>query len=186
MIEETEQLVAPFPFFGGKRRAVELVWPRFGDVENYVEPFAGSLAMLLGAPDGNRTETVNDSNGFIVNFWRAIQADPESVAQWADWPVSEIDLEARHGWLVNRAERLRWSLQDPDYFDAKVAGWWCYGACAWIGSGWLTFSSFRRNIECPAHKKAHSGTPGFSIPTFWCSNATVHRTTPSPHQPTEP
>jgi hypothetical protein len=133
---ETNNLRAPFPYFGGKQRAVDLVWPRLGTVDNYVEPFCGSLAMLLGAPDGKRIETINDANGFVVNFWRAIQSDPESVAAWADWPVTEIDLEARHGWLVNRSERLRWSLQDPDYYDAKMAGWWVWGACAWIGSGW--------------------------------------------------
>lgn len=136
-MEETErQLTAPFPYFGGKRRAVELVWPYFGDVKNYVEPFCGSLAMLLGSPEGKKVETVNDVDGFVVNFWRAVQADPVAVAAWADWPVSEIDLEARHAWLVNRKKRLRWSLEDPDFYDAKTAGWWVWGACAWIGSGW--------------------------------------------------
>lgn len=25
---------------------------------------------------------------------------------------------------------------DPDYFDVKTAGWWVWGACAWIGTGW--------------------------------------------------
>jgi len=92
--------------------------------------------MLLGAPEERRIETVNDANGFLVNFWRAVKADPDQVAAWADWPVSEIDLEARHGWLVNRAERLRWSLHDPDFHDCKMAGWWVWGACAWIGGGW--------------------------------------------------
>ncbi len=30
---------SPFPYFGGKSRAASLVWPRFGAVKNYVEPF---------------------------------------------------------------------------------------------------------------------------------------------------
>src|SRR4051812_47029088 len=120
MNTDTEQLVAPFPYFGGKRAAIDLVWPQFGAVDNYVEPFCGSLAMLLGAPEGDRTETVNDVNGFVVNFWRAVKNDPTAVAKWADWPVTEIDLEARHGWLVNRGERLKWSLGDPDFYDAKI------------------------------------------------------------------
>jgi hypothetical protein len=25
---------------------------------------------------------------------------------------------------------------DPDFYDTKVAGRWCHGACCWIGSGW--------------------------------------------------
>jgi hypothetical protein len=26
--------------------------------------------------------------------------------------------------------------EDPEYFDAKIAGWWCWGQCCWIGGGW--------------------------------------------------
>ena len=129
-------LQAPFPYFGGKSRASETVWAAFGTVDNYVEAFAGSAAMLLNAPEGKRVETLNDADGFISNFWRSIAHDPDAVAYWADWPTNETDLFARHGWLVNRAERLKWSLEDPDYYDAKIAGWWCWGACNWIGSGW--------------------------------------------------
>ena len=129
---------APFPYFGGKSRAAPLVWSRFGDVDNYVEPFCGSAAMLLSAPEGQRTETINDLDGFVANFWRALSRDPDGVAHHADYPVIEADLEARHSWLVQRSERLRWSLQDPDFYDAKIAGWWVWGACAWIGSGWCS------------------------------------------------
>jgi hypothetical protein len=30
---------APFPWYGGKRKAAPLIWERFGDVGHYVEPF---------------------------------------------------------------------------------------------------------------------------------------------------
>jgi len=136
MNKKSPFLVAPFHYFGGKRRVAELVWARFGEVDNYVEPFCGSLAVLLKSPTITPTETVNDLNGFVTNFWLAIKADPESVAKWADWPVSEVDLEARHAWLISRGERLCWLLGDPDFHDSKVAGWWVWGQCAWIGSGW--------------------------------------------------
>ena len=43
-------IAAPFPYFGGKSLACETVWAALGDPENYVEPFAGSAAMLLGRP----------------------------------------------------------------------------------------------------------------------------------------
>ena len=130
-------LAAPFPYFGGKANACEQVWQAFGAVDNYVEPFAGSAAMLLGAPDGKRVATINDADGFVANFWRAIAHDPHGVAHHADWPCNEVDLFARHSWLVRQAQDLKDRLHgDPDYFDAKIAGWWCWGACNWIGSGW--------------------------------------------------
>ena len=36
-------------------------------------------------------------------------------------------------WMQEGAPRL---AEDPDWFDAKVAGWWVWGQCLWIGSGW--------------------------------------------------
>ena len=132
-------LAAPFPYFGGKSGACEQVWAAFGQIDNYVEPFAGSAAMLLGAPDGHRVETINDADGFVANFWRSVSQDPEATAHAADWPCNEVDLFARHSWLVRQAASLTERLHaDPDYFDAKIAGWWCWGACNWIGSGWCS------------------------------------------------
>jgi hypothetical protein len=134
-----QHIKAPFPYFGGKRRVAAEVWRRFGDVVNYVEPFAGSLAVLLGRPTPPRTETVNDADCYLSNFWRALRAEPEAVAEWADWPVIECDLEARHKWLVERTRKRELHDRmhnDPEFYDAKIAGWWVWGLCAWIGTGW--------------------------------------------------
>jgi site-specific DNA-adenine methylase len=131
-------LKAPFPYFGGKSRAADLIWSRLGDVGNYVEPFAGSLAVLLARPHEPRIETVNDRDVYISNFWRALRADAGKVAHYADWPVSECDLQARHKWLTNRAKFRERMLKEPRYFDAKVAGWWVWGISQWIGAGWCS------------------------------------------------
>ena len=132
-------LAAPFPYFGGKSLACETVWAAFGAVDNYVEPFCGSAAMILGAPEGKRVETINDADGFVANFWRAVSHDAEAVACYADWPTNEADLFARHSWLVRQREGLLDGLHsDPEWYDAKIAGWWCWGACNWIGSGWCS------------------------------------------------
>ena len=56
---------APFPWFGGKRRVASDVWAALGPVDNYVEPFAGSLAVLLARPDEPKTETVNDMDCYL-------------------------------------------------------------------------------------------------------------------------
>ena len=138
-VDAEETLKPPFPYFGGKARAVGIVWPRFGEVRNYVEPFCGSLAMLLGRPDPSGVETVNDADGLIANFWRATQHDPEAVAEHADNPVNENDLHARHAWLVGVKDSLQARLEgDPDYYDAKVAGWWVWGLSCWIGAGFCS------------------------------------------------
>jgi hypothetical protein len=40
---------------------------------------------------------------------------------------------------VNQRGELTARLQtDPEYYNAKAAGWWLWGACAWIGSGWAS------------------------------------------------
>ena len=70
------------------------------------------------------------------NFWRAVTADPDGVAAAADWPVNEADLHARHKWLVNQVEFRERMHTDPDFFDVKIAGWWVWGLCQWIGGGW--------------------------------------------------
>jgi site-specific DNA-adenine methylase len=159
----SDLLKAPFPWFGGKSRAAPIIWPRFGDVPNYVEPFAGSLATLLLRPHPPRTETVNDLDCYLANFWRAIACDPEGVAQAADWPVNEADLTARHRWLMAQScfrDRMR---AESDYFDSKVAGWWVWGLCAWIGSGWCVQ---RRNGNQP-EQIPHLGNAGRGIADYF-------------------
>lgn len=133
------ELKAPFPWFGGKRKVAAEVWQRFGTVTNYVEPFFGSGAVLLGRPHVKGTETINDLDGFVANFWRSVKLSPDAVAEWADNPVNENDLHARHVWLLQRKDTMRAQLEgDPDWHDAKIAGWWVWGICCWIGSGWCS------------------------------------------------
>lgn len=143
---------APFPWFGGKRRVAPIVWARFGDIKNYVEPFFGSGAVLLGRHDFDAgdppLETVNDKDGFVSNFWRAVQAAPDEVAHYADWPVNENDLHARHAWLTERRAELVERLEgNPDYCDAKIAGWWVWGMACWIGGRFCSGEGPWRRVE---------------------------------------
>ena len=130
-----DQLTAPFPYWGGKRRAAPEVWRRFGKVTTYIEPFGGTLAVLLACPFGPRPrEVVNDVDGFIPNFWRAIRDNPEAVAYFADWPTSHLDLIARKSycldWLPTLQARL---MSDPLYYDAEIAGYWVWAVSNDIG-----------------------------------------------------
>lgn len=146
-------LRAPFPWYGGKSLAAPLLWRAFGNVPNYVEPFAGSLAVLLARPHAPKVETVNDKDGLIANFWRAVAADPDAVAEHADWPVSEVDLHARHQWLVGQIPLVEQLIADPTWYDAKIAGWWVWGICTWIGGGW-----------CSKDERLWRATPKLSSP----------------------
>jgi len=130
----------PFPYFGGKSRIAALVWDRFGRIDNYVEPFLGSAAMLMLRPAPiTGTETANDLDGFVSNFWRALQADPDQVAEHADYPVLECDLHARHAWLVERKKSMQAQLEgNSEWYDAKIAGWWVWGMACWIGRGFCS------------------------------------------------
>lgn len=135
------EIKTPFPYFGGKARVAPLVWQLLGDVPNYVEPFCGSAAVLLARPAEHKggTETINDADGFVSNFWRATKYAPQEVAEYADWPAIETDLHARHAWLVGQRESMTEQLEgDPEWFDAKIAGWWVWGMALWIGSGFCS------------------------------------------------
>ena len=110
--------------FGGKSRLAPAIWQRLGNPVVYVEPFAGSLACLLARPDGaGQREIVCDLDGGISNFWRAVTAEPDLVAAWADYPTFHADLTARHKWLrAWFAEHSAELSADPHFYCAKVAG----------------------------------------------------------------
>ena len=126
-------------YFGGKSAVAAQVWRALGQPKHYIEPFFGSGAVLLLRPyyqPGKHIETVCDKDGFVANVWRAIQADPDEVAKWCDWPVNHADLSARKRRLIANEDRLLENLiADDEWFDAKLAGYWIWAASCWIGSG---------------------------------------------------
>lgn len=131
------ELLAPFPAFGGKRDVAPVIWKAFGSPKQYIEPCCFSAAVLLQAPAPASLEVIGDANGFVANFWRSVVHQYDAVAHAADYPVSHVDLGGRHKWLMDQRDRLESELQDPNWpGDPKVAGWWLWGQCCWIGSGW--------------------------------------------------
>jgi len=132
-------LKAPFPYFGGKGLITHIVWEYLGDPKQYIEPFCGSAAMLLSRPQTRHKkmyEIINDADGFVSNVWRAIKLAPDEVAKWCDWPINHADLVARKSELLKNEEKLLENLcKDPEWCDAKLAGYWVWAASCWIGSG---------------------------------------------------
>jgi DNA adenine methylase len=68
----------PVPYYGGKQTIAEQIISFFPDHGHYVEPFAGSLAVLL-AKRPSRMETVNDLDGDLVTFWRVLRDRPQDL-----------------------------------------------------------------------------------------------------------
>lgn len=151
----------PFIWFGGKSAVADVVWRAMGaDVGNYVEPFFGSGAAMMLRPGGSNggIETINDADGFVANFWRAVKHDPDAVAEHADNPVNECDLHARHIWLVGQRESLTERLMgDPCFYDAKIAGWWVWGVNCWIGGGWCSGRGPWTSVDGVFQKSGNAG-----------------------------
>jgi len=148
-----ELLIAPFPYFGGKSQVADMVWQALGDVAHYIEPFFGSGAVLLKRPNFDpvkHTETINDKDAYVANVWRALKLDPDKTAYYADWPVNHADLIARRKRLLEAKEFLFEKIvEDEDFFDAKIAGYWIWAASCWIGDGLTT--NFRTGIPFIGH-----------------------------------
>jgi len=68
----------PLPYFGGKTTLAPLIAALLPDHRHYVEPFAGSLAVLLAKPPSPH-ETVNDLDAALMTFWRVLRDQPEDL-----------------------------------------------------------------------------------------------------------
>lgn len=70
----------PMAYYGGKTRLAVKIAALLPRHEHYVEPFAGSLAVLL-AKRPSRMETVNDLDHLLMTFWRVLRDKPEQLAR---------------------------------------------------------------------------------------------------------
>lgn len=74
----TAQMKPPMPYFGGKNTLAAAIVELLPAHDHYVEPFAGSLAVLLAKPV-SMIETVNDLDQAIVTFWRVLRDRPDDL-----------------------------------------------------------------------------------------------------------
>jgi DNA adenine methylase len=70
----------PMAYFGGKTKLARRIAARLPAHEHYVEPFCGSLAVLLAKAPA-RIETVSDLDGDLVTFWRVLREQPAQLAR---------------------------------------------------------------------------------------------------------
>ena len=119
----------PFTYFGGKTAIADRIADMLPPHEHYIEPFAGSLAVLLAKPQ-SQMETVNDLDGDLMNFWRVLRERPADLQRaCALTPHSRSEYMACYEPATNDLERARrvWvNLTQGRGGQMKRTGWRFY------------------------------------------------------------
>lgn len=89
-------LSPPFAYYGGKTSIAQQIVDLLPEHRHYVEPFAGSLSVLLAKPRA-QFETVNDLDEDLVTFWRVLRDRGDELATvCALTPHSRAEHEASY------------------------------------------------------------------------------------------
>src|SRR6266508_5596067 len=70
----------PFAYYGGKTTLADRIVELLPAHRHYIEPFAGSLAVLLAKPPA-LFETVNDLDQQVMTFWRVLRDRGRDLAR---------------------------------------------------------------------------------------------------------
>ncbi|MEO3852766.1 DNA adenine methylase [Streptomyces sp. B8F3] len=116
----------PFSYFGGKTRLAPAIAAHLPAHQHYIEPFAGSLAVLLAKPPAP-AETVNDLDQRVITFWRVLRDHPAQLARaCALTPHARADYETAHepaDTELEQARRVWVALTQSRSGGLKPTGW---------------------------------------------------------------
>ena len=116
----------PLTYYGGKQQLAHRLVALMPKHRVYFEPFAGGAAVLFAKPRCER-ETLNDLDGQVVRFWRALRDRPDELARAialtpysrAEWEDCRADVDVDDD--VEAARRfLVWIDQS---FSREGTGW---------------------------------------------------------------
>jgi DNA adenine methylase len=127
---DRQRLKPPFAYYGGKTTLAPVIADLLPKHEHYVEPFAGSLAVLL-AKSRASWETVNDLDGDLTTFWRVLRDRPLELARLAmltphsrgEYATSTGDLAEMDD--LERARLVWMRLSQSRSNSMKPTGWRC-------------------------------------------------------------
>jgi DNA adenine methylase len=119
----------PFAYYGGKSRLAPRIVELLPPHDHYVEPFAGSMAVLL-AKRPSLLETVNDIDGELMLFWRILRDRPADLARvCALTPhgraehIAARDLDGAGDDDLERARRVWVLLSQGRTGTMRITGW---------------------------------------------------------------
>ena len=121
------QIKPPFSYYGGKTTLATDIADLLPPHEHYVEPFAGSLAVLLAKTPAPQ-ETVNDLDAKLVTFWRVLRDRPDDLWRACSLtPHAREELSAAQEDATDKVEQARrvWvTLTQSRSHTVKATGWW--------------------------------------------------------------
>lgn len=132
---------------GAKNRIAGWICSHIPEHDVYLEPYAGSLAVLLNK-EPCHIETVNDLNDEVVNYFRVLRDSPGKLQSLVSLtPYSRAEYEKAYEYTDNEIERA-WRF--------CVRCWMGFGNSDVYRNGFK--SGQQRNSPNPA--KAWAGLPG--------------------------
>jgi DNA adenine methylase len=121
-------LAPPFSWYGGKRYMLKHLLPLLPKHRQYVEPFFGS-GRLFFAKEPALVETINDLDGGVIGFFRALRDNPEEMERLASLTP----------WSRQFYNECRMTWQQEEDPTRRAWMWWVVAEqsrCGKFGSGW--------------------------------------------------
>jgi DNA adenine methylase len=161
----TARLTPPLKWHGGKNYLAVKITALLPPHRNYVEPYAGGLAVLLAKDPDGVSEVANDLDGRLANFWRCL-ADEETFAAFQKRVAALPFGEFAYRWAAGALEewvRGGWHCQRPSVVGAAAFFVACRQSLAGRMKGFaaLTKNRLRRgmNEQVSAWLSAVDGLP---------------------------
>lgn len=147
-------LKSPIQYFGAKQQLAEKLIDLMPEHSGYIEPFAGSLSVLL-AKTPSKIEIVNDLDERLMTFWRVLRDRPMELLRVAELtPHSRAELDraaaldgaddlelARQVWVLLTQGRSR---------TMKRTGWRFYADPNGTSAAFSTYMDAYRSRLLPA------------------------------------
>lgn len=150
----------PFAYYGGKTKIADKIVALLPQHRHYVEPFAGSLAVLLAKTRADH-ETVNDLDGDLMLFWQVLRDRPDDLAALAaltphsrDEHLAAYDLAAAPSDL-ERARRVWVILSQGRGGTMRRTGWRFYRNPSGTNSSMPDYLAAYVDRMPPAAKRLH-------------------------------